>query len=497
MISPPGRRPRTILYFIIPVVLSSILLLNPMVATTQPADPAISATAPPSPTEGEYVSAPDLARTLRTIDPNARLDWDGEVFRIQAGGQFFSLYLKGPSSREIIINGETKQLPTSLLYRESEREFFIPSLAVELIGQALEKTRSTPIPAPTLTPSTLDQRTTPTSGPDPAGLPIPTPVVLAFPTPPPIRATPALPVPTLNQTAATEGLAPTPITIVSDANRNRGATLPAAIRSNSIPTLLADRNQLRQLEQPRLSSRELINRVQLDGIRHVILDPDDAGLVGSPAPTKGQQMADATLEITRHIRNRLLSRDIKVTLLRETSERVSPSSRIQKLMVTPADLLLTLSVSETESPEVSGLRAFYPSDVVDATMAAPLDRSPEETVPGHQVYRLFQARSQTIAGALLQAVRPTTPQLASSGGGSAPAPLYLARRAPMPAVNLVLGYVSNPGDFARLSTPALQQEMGYAVADAIVELAGMKVSGPENTNRAAAPRLPTAQETGP
>jgi N-acetylmuramoyl-L-alanine amidase len=208
-------------------------------------------------------------------------------------------------------------------------------------------------------------------------------------------------------------------------------------------------------------------------------------------------MADATLEITRHIRNRLLSRDIKVTLLRETSERVSPSSRIQKLMVTPADLLLTLSVSETESPEVSGLRAFYPSDVVDATMAAPLDRSPEETVPGHQVYRLFQARSQTIAGALLQAVRPTTPQLASSGGGSAPAPLYLARRAPMPAVNLVLGYVSNPGDFARLSTPALQQEMGYAVADAIVELAGMKVSGPENTNRAAAPRLPTAQETGP
>jgi hypothetical protein len=63
----------------------------------------------------------------------------------------------------------------------------------------------------------------------------------------------------------------------------------------------------------------------------------------------------------------------------------------------------------------------------------------------------------------------------------------------MPAINLVLGYMTNPADSARLSTPALQQELGYAIADALLELSGQGASGPSTTNTA--PQDRTAGET--
>jgi N-acetylmuramoyl-L-alanine amidase len=257
--------------------------------------------------------------------------------------------------------------------------------------------------------------------------------------------------------------------------------------------LIADRNQLREISARGPSLRVLSNKAKIADIQHVLLDADDAGLIGNPPPQRGQHMANATLEIARHVRNRLLAKGIKVTMTRENAERVPMAVRVSKARDTPADLLLTLSISEVESPEVSGLRAFYPSDVVDSVFSRTIDRSADEPLPASQVYRPFQARSQALASAMLQSVRPTLSQNATMGGGSAPAPLYLARRAPMPAINLVLGYMTNPADSARLSTPALQQELGYAIADALLELSGQGASGPSTTNTA--PQDRTAGET--
>lgn len=419
---------------------------------------------------GDYVAAPDLARTLREIDPAARLDWDGEVFRIQAGGQFFSLFLKGRAAQEMIVNGQAKALSEPLVFRDNE--FFVPSGAVDIIGQTLEQAKA-PQPTPTPDPTTTDPQAPTADVTLAVALPEATPVALAFPTPLPPRATP-VPTPLLlRQTPAAGDRSRT-----ADGPRNLAAVAPAPIRSDSLPTLLADRTALRQLPRQGPTRRELQTRARQETLRKILLDADDSALLGTPPPPRGPQTAEATLAVARMVREILQPQGMEVILVRQGNERISAAERVRLVQETEADLYLILSISEAESAEISGVRALFPSHTVDPVLGRTIDRSLDELVAADQVYRPFEERSRAMASAFLQVMRNLGNQATATGGGSAPAPLFVPRRAPMPSVNLVLGYATNPGDSTRLASPEGRRQAADALAETLLQFSNRTRTSP-------------------
>jgi N-acetylmuramoyl-L-alanine amidase len=448
----------------------------------------------PSGEDGEFVFAGAFAKQLRQIDPKAKVEWSGTALRIEVNGQKFSLF---PRGNEIVVNGNVEKVAQPLQVRQGE--IFIPQALVTRIGTELEKkaaadaatsvtatvtpsatvlpdlTESTPS-IPTTTTITMEATPVPTAPPDI--------ITDAQPTATPVSATPS---PTPAVTAAPEsGPAATPFPRASLTPKPSATPLtkteistpppkrtPKPVRTTAPPTselwstdrfylALKDKTDLDSYKIPGFKFSELASRASERSIKKIVIHPDDSPVSKGAGSLSGPEI---TLDIAQRVQAQLESKGIQIVLTRTSTTPTPLGKKLEIIMNSGAQALLIISVSENpDFPDLAGFRVLYANDSVDYGAIRTGTSDPMDQAPAEMNYRPFQNANKILATATQNALRQA---LDREPVGLNPAPLYLARRAPMASTQVVLGYLSNSGDARRLTEMVNQDKIAAALVAAI------------------------------
>jgi N-acetylmuramoyl-L-alanine amidase len=435
---------------------------------------------PETPPGGEFVAAPDLADQLKKIDPGATVEWDSRRLRITIREQKFTLF---PSTREMVVNGTPERVSAPLrIYRD---EIYVPQDAIERIGKRLEEVVpvSTPEAGPTTTPLATATPTAmpavtpaptplPTPSPTPAVTPVQTPSVTLVQTPASTpTATPVLmPTPTPEPTPVLTSPPSTPqVEILTTPSpkktpRDDRAQTPAPVAGVDLfQQALRDRAAFAGHKIRSLTTSDLQALAAEKGLTKVVLDPGDANDAGS---VSGREAFAISLEIARKVKARLELKGITAELTRYDSQRVSPARMLETVTNSGAQVLLSIRAGVSPSPEMAGYRILHVNESVDHNALRAPAKEINDALPLDQNYKPFQERSRILGSAMLAGLKAVTERDAV---GMVPAPLFLAKRAPMASVLVVAGYITNPGDRARLVDQAKQDELADALTEALVQ----------------------------
>ncbi|MGB9692279.1 MAG: N-acetylmuramoyl-L-alanine amidase [Candidatus Sumerlaeaceae bacterium] len=429
----------------------------------------------------EFVAVPDLAAQLKKIDPNAVVEWDGRRLRIAAKNQKFTLFL---SSSDVVINGTPQKVSSPL--RVYRGELYVPQDAVDLLATELAKSAPEAAPTGTPTPPTPSPTPTPASvlTPSPSASPTPTPT--ASPTPQSTAQPTPTKTPTMAETLPQPTPSPTPRPtshVAIEIKPSAAKATPPLAKVSQAPSgdafarLLHERDQIAHAAITPLSRAELEQRARSSHVEKIILDPDEG--ITADASSEIRRQSHLTLQLAMKIKMRLTGAGYRVELTREDPQYVSLAQKLQRIRGSQGDLLVSLRSGTHASASVSGARIFYPSPTTDYAVGKPELASGSDTVPVEQTYLPFAEKSKQVASVCLAALKTV------GGTGDAatmlPAPLFLGRRAPMPSVHLVVGYLSNPSDRARLLDEVEQDRLANALAQAIIEFAsGAKATSQES-----------------
>lgn len=226
--------------------------------------------------------------------------------------------------------------------------------------------------------------------------------------------------------------------------------------------MLADRAALAEIPVPERNRSEL-EAFRGDKVRRVLLHPDDSTILSSTP--LGRQAAARALELAQRVKRILEGAGMEVVMTRSANERLPLARAVETVANSNADALVIISVGESEFKDISGYRILYPEDTLEyEDPKAAAVREAADRVPLSQFYRTFQEESKVLATAMAAALRRLYNQ---EPNGLNPAPLFLARRAPMASVMVVAGYLSNPADAARLTNDQQQQKLAESIAEGV------------------------------
>lgn len=468
------------------------------------------------PDSTEFVFAGDLAKTLRKIDPDAKVDWDGKMLRIRANGQDFSVFPKG---QEMVVNGNVEAKTPPLKFRNGE--VYVPNEIVSRIGVELEKevapaltdlaTTGLISPTPTVTPGlSPTPGATPEGSPTPASLfpdtapPIATPTPRGAGTPIPVLpggtpattpvapvGTPAAPVATpFPQATATPTPPPTPTptprptptpTPSSDeAEVSEAKKRNATLSTESFKAALRDRVSVSTEDIASFNMSQLETMAAAKAVTKIIIHPDESGL--EREDQYGKESTRISLEIAQRLKNQLDAAGIESELTRDTEAAVTIGQSMEKISKSDAQVLIVVSVGySTAFKDLGGYRVFYMNESVDYNSLRPRTFDASEVVPSELNYRPFQGASKVLASSVKNSISAA---LDREPVGTNPAPQYLIRRAPMAAAAVVVGYLSNPADAQRLTDTAQLDAMAKALAEGLQNFANQvsqgKIAGDES-----------------
>lgn len=207
--------------------------------------------------------------------------------------------------------------------------------------------------------------------------------------------------------------------------------------------------------------------------RVILLDPQ-------PAPSRIQDGGDAQLsrpeadslsgpDLTRELARRVqdmaaIRLGMECVLTHEPDAPNSLEERVRLINTTPARALVCLRLDNSAFTDASGFRLFYAHSGLDPKSGA-YGNDDAQPLPlafqfmPWQDYSLDlcrQMETELLRAGLLAA----TPRIQ-------PAPFYLLRRAPMPALSVSLGYRSNPEDRARLTDNRFISMTAAAIVQAL------------------------------
>lgn len=420
------------------------------------------------PAASEFVAVPDLASQLKKIDPNASVEWDGRRLRIAVKGQKFTLFL---TNADVVVNGTPQRVSSPL--RVYRGELYVPQDAVDLLAAELAKTETqatpapspspSPTPTPTATPATTPAVTpTPTKTPTPSPSPAPEQTKTAAPTSSPV-ATPGLPPSVTPPT--------TPRPTISIEVRPPGKATPQLVPvspaqvGDNFARLVRQREELAQSAIKPVPRAELEQLARNTKVTKIVLDPDEG--VAADASSEARRQSHLTLQLAMKIKMRLAGQGYQVELTREDPQYVSLARKLEQIRHSPGHVLISVRVGSNPSASVSGVRVLYPSSATDYSVGKP-ELASGDLIAVEQTYMPFAEKSKTLAALCLGALKNEFPHEAIA---MVPVPLYLGRRAPMPAVEIVVGNLTNPADRKRLLDEAQQDRLADLLAQAVAQWA--------------------------
>lgn len=239
------------------------------------------------------------------------------------------------------------------------------------------------------------------------------------------------------------------------------------------------------------------------GIRSIVIDAGHGGDETGARGPNGTQEKDITLSVARQLKASIEARlGLRVLMTRDSDATVGLDDRAAFANNNKADLFVSIHANASVSSQPSGAEVFYLS-LDEYGERARRDAQPEvTTIPGMSgdkqiellLWDMAQARhledSAVLASFVEQQLRARVPM---SSRAIQQAPFRVLVGANMPAVLVELGFVTNPGEEAKLTSQDHQARLTQAVYDAIVLFkqyvdGGRKPIAPPATAAAGSPR---------
>jgi N-acetylmuramoyl-L-alanine amidase len=215
---------------------------------------------------------------------------------------------------------------------------------------------------------------------------------------------------------------------------------------------------------PQRSSGDLAGLAKQRNVTSVLIDADDGS--AKTQSNKGTQISDLTLSIAQKLQRALEAQGIEAQLTRASAEPVGPGAKLEKIVNSRAQLLVSIRIGESEFAEQGGYRILYVTDDVDYNASRIAELEQTGLLPIELNYYQFQERNKMISSALLNSLKRVA---ARDPIAINPCPLFLSKRAPMASAMVVVGYITSANDAQRLLDPARQDELVSAIADGIIQ----------------------------
>jgi N-acetylmuramoyl-L-alanine amidase len=200
-------------------------------------------------------------------------------------------------------------------------------------------------------------------------------------------------------------------------------------------------------------------------VRAVIIDPGHGGRDNGIALGPDLWEKDITLTVAQKLSESIRRRlGVRVILTRNANENLSPVERTTLANSTKADLFISLHVNNSFSPNTRGFEVYTldAPGISDNTnpeallvKASALDHAQET----------YLDKSERLANYIVTAYNEETK---SKDARSKKAPLLVLKGATMPAVQIEMGYFSNPVDKEKITQEDFQRLIVKVITDGIV-----------------------------
>ncbi|MCU0256118.1 MAG: N-acetylmuramoyl-L-alanine amidase, partial [Vicinamibacterales bacterium] len=239
------------------------------------------------------------------------------------------------------------------------------------------------------------------------------------------------------------------------------------------------------------------------GVRTIVIDPGHGGDEQGARGPQGTLEKDVTLAVARQLRATIEARlGLRVLLTREGDQTVPLDARAALANNNKADLFVSLHANASVSPVPSGAEVFFLS-LQEYGERAAADAVPDSvTVPAiggvdRQVelilWEMAQARHLEDSAVLADlAERNLRARVPMSPRAIQQAPFRVLVGANMPAVLVEMGFLTNPGEEAKLTSPEHQSALVQALYDTVVGFRAYIEGG-----RRRPPTAPSAPGGGP
>lgn len=238
----------------------------------------------------------------------------------------------------------------------------------------------------------------------------------------------------------------------------------STLSTESFKAALRDKVSVASRDLTRYNSDQLKERAANRQVMKILIHPDEGTL--EREDQYGAECARIALTLSQKLQSELRNAGLEVTLTRNSNDAVSVGETMQRITESDAQVLLVVSVGyNTTFKDLGGYRIFYMNESVDSNSLESHSFDASEVIPSELNYRPFQAHNRVLASSIQNSIFTA---LKRDPVGTNPVPHYMLRRAPMPGLAVVTGYLSNPADAQRLTDTAEQDAMAKSLAEGIL-----------------------------
>ena len=211
----------------------------------------------------------------------------------------------------------------------------------------------------------------------------------------------------------------------------------------------------------------------------IVIDPGHGGK--DPGAFRGNTRKERTivLSISKKLREVLTQRGYTVLMTRDTNRFIPLRERTAFAIQHKADLFLSIHANGSESPKARGIETYY-LDVASTDKASELIAARENADSGYSIQELEKLLkgiiqesksedSRRLAGYVQQALVQATGAI---DRGVKHARFVVLIGTNVPAVLIETGFVSNPTEGRKLTTPAYQHKIATAIAEGVDRFLG-------------------------
>ena len=213
----------------------------------------------------------------------------------------------------------------------------------------------------------------------------------------------------------------------------------------------------------------------------IVIDPGHGGK--DPGAFGGNTRKERTivLSISKKLREILTQRGYTVLMTRDTNRFIPLKERTAFAIQHKADLFLSIHANGSESPKAKGIETYY-LDVASTDKASEIIAARENADSGYSIQELEKLLkgiiqesksedSRRLAGYIQQALVQATGAI---DRGVKHARFVVLIGTNVPAVLIETGFVSNPTEGRKLTTPAYQHKIATAIAEGVDRFLGKR-----------------------
>ena len=211
----------------------------------------------------------------------------------------------------------------------------------------------------------------------------------------------------------------------------------------------------------------------------IVIDPGHGGK--DPGAFGGNTRKERTivLSISKKLREILTQKGYTVLMTRDTNRFIPLRERTAFAIQHKADLFLSIHANGSESPKARGIETYY-LDVASTDKASEIIAARENADSGYSIQELEKLLkgiiqesksedSRRLAGYVQQALVQATGAI---DRGVKHARFVVLIGTNVPAVLIEAGFVSNPTEGRKLTTPAYQHKIATAIAQGVDRFLG-------------------------